>query len=97
MIAVTQMTMLGSELVIAGETWVYHSRSSGRTIFDVIVKGYSKNFTVVDVDDSMGLIKIPEVLERGDLVQVLFRMFPEIPVAQVAEFAASDFSNEFNI
>jgi hypothetical protein len=96
-IAVTQIRILGSETKVGGSTYINHARSSGREIFDVIVNGYSKNFNVVTVTNTTGIIIIPELLERGDLVQVLFKMFPTIPVVQVGEFDPADFNTDFLI
>lgn len=95
MIAATQIRIIGSETKVGGATIINHARSSGRQIFDVIVNGLSKNFNVVTVDDTTGFITIPEILERGDLVQVLFRIFPQIPVATVGEFDPANFTNDF--
>jgi hypothetical protein len=104
MIGVTQIRILGSEKKLGGKTYINHARSSGRIIFDVLVNGYSKNFSDVDTDtgyvsvsDNTGIIIVNEELERGDLVQVLFKMFPEIPVQFFPDFDLLDFNNDFVI
>lgn len=97
MIANTQIRILGSETKTPTSTIINHARSSGWEIFDVIVNGYSKNFDVVTINNYTGFITIPQILERGDLVQVLYKMFPKIPVENIAEFDSADFNNDFLI
>lgn len=97
MLGITQITILGSEIKVSGSTYINHARSSGWEIIDVIVNGYSKNFTVVSVDNYKGLVVIPEILERGDLVQILFKFIPRIKTAYTPEFDKLDFNNDFVI
>lgn len=97
MLAITQISILGSEKKVLGSTYLNHARSSGWEVIDVIVNGYSKNFDVVSVDNYTGLIIVPEILGRGDLVQVLFKMIPKLRTGYVAEFSSLDFNNDFVI
>jgi hypothetical protein len=97
MIAVTQINILGSETKTYNSTTINHARSAGYIIFDVLVNGLSKNFDVVSVDDYTGKIIIPEVLQRGDLVQVAYKYIPRVPVAYFPEFSSLDFTNDFTI
>lgn len=97
MIAVTHYNCIGSEEKSGSNTIIYHSRSSGLTLIDVIVKGSSKLFTNVTVDNSYGKVTIPQTLVKGDLVQFVFNIKPTIPVPIVAEFSSSDFNSDFLI
>lgn len=97
MIAVTHYTCIGSEEKSGGNTIIFHTRSSGYKLMDVIVKGNSKLFTNVTVDDYYGKVTIPQTLVKGDLVQFVFKIRPEIPVPIVAEFSSTDFNSDFLI
>lgn len=97
MLAITQISILGSEKKVGTSTYINHARSSGWEIVDVIVNGYSKNFDVVTIDNYTGLIIVPQILNRGDLVQVLFKMIPKLRTGYVAEFSSLDFNNDFVI
>ena len=97
MLAITQISIIGSETKVSGSTYINHARSSGWEIIDVIVNGYSKNFDIVTVDNYTGLIIVPQILERGDLVQVLYKMIPKIGTGYLPEFSSLDFNNDFVI
>lgn len=97
MIAVTQINILGSELKTSTSTIINHARSSGWVIFDVLVNGLSKNFDIVNVNNNTGIITIPQLLQRGDLVQVAYKMIPDLPVQYFPEFSSLDFNNDFTI
>lgn len=97
MLAITQISIIGSEKKLLGNTYINHARSSGWEIIDVIVNGYSKNFDLITVDNYTGLIMIQEELERGDLVQVLYKMIPKIGTGYLPEFSSLDFNNDFVI
>lgn len=97
MIAVTHYTCIGSEEKSSGNTIIYHTRSSGYVLFDVIVRGSSYLFTSVTVDDTYGKVTIPLTLLKGELVQFVFKIRPTMPVPVVAEFSSTDFNSDFLI
>lgn len=97
MIAVTHYTCIGSEEKSGANTIIYHTRSSGLKMIDVIVKGNSKLFNNVTVDDYYGKVTIPQTLVKGDLVQFVYKVMPELPLPIIPEFSSSDFNSDFTI
>lgn len=73
MIASVQYTCIGSEVNDGINTEIYFHPASGLKIIDTIVKGKSKDLTI---DETTGFVLVNELLERGDLVQVIYKTLP---------------------
>lgn len=94
MIAVNHYRVTGNEDKTLTETILYNHASSGYEMIDVIVNGYSKNFSIVTVDNTYGKVTVPELLERNDHVVFICKTLPRF--ATDREFSPINFdSSEF--
>jgi hypothetical protein len=68
-----QYTCIGSEVNDGINTELYFPPASGMVIIDTLVHGKS---LPLDVDNTTGFVLVNEVLERGDLVQIIYKTLP---------------------
>jgi RNase P/RNase MRP subunit POP5 len=85
---------IGSEPKDAGMTDIYIHPASGLKIIDIIVNGVSKRLGDLTIDENFGLVVIDEELERGDVVQCIYKTLPRFTVAlpTMSEFDPLDFA-----
>lgn len=91
MIASVSYKCIGSEVNDGINTEVYFHPASGFKIIDTIVKGRSKSLTV---DETKGFVLVDELLQRGDVVTVLFKFLPKTstaPAQTTVDFEEPDF------
>ena len=96
MIAAITYTCTGSETKSLTETTVNIAPASGYTFLDVILNGYSQEFsTDVTVDNLTGDLVFNQLLDRGDWVIALFRQLPRyiVPVPDMVDFESTDFES----
>ena len=95
MIAKVQHISIGNEVMDGVDTIIDCYPASGYVMIDVIVKGYSKNFNIVSVDNTYGRVVIPNTtLVKGDCVTFIYKQNPAFN--ETREFSAADFlSTEF--
>ena len=94
-------TSSGTEIVEGANTLVFFPVASGLVIIDTLVNGLSLDLAI---DNTRGLVYVPGTLQRGDLVQILYKTLPRLPIPEPpdpgagmtdfepADFEAADFT-----
>lgn len=96
MIAHITYTCTGSETKTLTETTVNIVPASGYTFLDVILNGYSQDFSSeVTVDNLTGDLVFNQLLGRGDWVIALFRQLPRYStLTTMVDFDSADFTSD---
>jgi hypothetical protein len=91
MIKSIQYRCIGSEVNDGINTELYFPAASGMVIIDTLVHGKSLQ---LDVDNTTGFVLVNEVLERGDLVQIIYKTLPRNSSTVIIGGSLVDFIDE---
>jgi hypothetical protein len=92
MIKSASYTCIGSEVNDGINTEVYFPCASGLKIIDTIVNGKSRRLTV---KEETGFVLVDELLGRGEVVTIIYKVIPRNILGTQREFDPSNFGDEF--
>lgn len=91
MIASVSYKCIGSEVNDGINTEIYFPPASGLEIIDTLVNGKSR---VLGTDETMGFVLVDELLQRGDVVTIIYKTLPRTnttPSGTTVDFEEPDF------
>jgi hypothetical protein len=69
---------IGSETKSGGNTIIDAPPIAGMTVTNLFVNGSGQAYSPEDVDSGTASVVVQALLERGDLVQILFKKLPRV-------------------